>query len=302
MNYMLALALGGGLPLILLLLMEFFNTRITDRRYLEANLRVPIVGNIGHKEEGGELLVNEKPGSSMAESFRALRTNLQYILKEPNANVIAVSSAVSGEGKTFCSINLAGIFAMAGRKTLLINLDLRRPKIHRVFNLTNEVGMSTYLIGKSTYNDVIRPTNVNNLFVATSGPIPPNPAELIDSDRMKAFIDEAKKIFDFIIIDTPPVAIVSDTMTLKDLIDAFIFVIRHNYSDQQVVDLINHVAKNKMIKNLCVVINDIEVKGYYGYSYRYEYGYGYSYSYRHDYYTDVDKEESFLKRLFKKRF
>jgi capsular exopolysaccharide synthesis family protein len=302
MNYMLALALGGGLPLMLLLIIDFFNTKITDRRYLEANLRVPIVGNIGHKEEGGELLVNEKPGSSMAESFRALRTNLQYILKDPEAKVIAVSSAVSGEGKTFCSINLAGIFAMAGRKTLLVNLDLRRPKIHRVFNLSNEQGMSTCLIGKNSYDEVIRPTNINNLFVATSGPIPPNPAELIDSDRMKTFIDEAKKNFDFIIIDTPPVAIVSDTMTLKDLIDAFIFVIRHNYSDRQVIDLINHVAKAKMIKNPGVVINDIEVKGYYGYSYRYDYGYGYSYSYRHDYYTDEDKAESLLKRLFKKRF
>jgi tyrosine-protein kinase Etk/Wzc len=303
MNYMLALALGGGLPLIFLLIIEFFDTKITDRRFLESNLRVPIIGNIGHKDEGGELPVNEKPGSSMAESFRALRTNLQYILKDPNAKVIAVSSAVSGEGKTFCSLNLATIFAMAGRKTLLVNLDLRRPKIHRVFNLTNEIGMSTYLIGKTPFDEAVRSTNINNLFVATSGPIPPNPAELIDSDRMKQFVEKAKSQFDFIIIDTPPIAIVSDTMILKDSIDAFIFVIRHNYSDRQVIDLINHVSKSRILINPGVIINDIEVKGYYGYSYRYEYGYGYgySYSYRHDYYTDVDKEASFWKRLFKRK-
>lgn len=299
MNYILALALGSGLPLVLLLLIEFFNTKITDRRYLEANLRVPIVGNIGHNDEGSELPVSEKPGSSMAESFRALRTNMQYILKDPDAKVIAVSSAVSGEGKTFCSINLASIFAMAGRKTLLVNLDLRRPKIHRVFNLANDLGMSTYLIGRNTIDEVIRDTNISNLYVSTSGPVPPNPAELIDSDRMKLFIETVRKQFDYIIVDTPPVAIVSDTMNLKDQIDAFVFVIRHNYSERQVIDLINHVANTKMIKNPGVVINDIEIKGYYGYSYRYEYGYSYSYSYRHDYYSDTEKKESFLMRLFK---
>ncbi|MBN2486998.1 MAG: polysaccharide biosynthesis tyrosine autokinase [Bacteroidales bacterium] len=300
MNYMLALALGGGLPLLLLLLVEFFNTKITDRRYLETHLHVPIVGNIGHKDEGGDLPVNEKPGSSMAESFRALRTNLQYILKAPDAKVIAISSAVSGEGKTFCSVNLATIFAMAGRKTLLVNLDLRRPKIHRVFNLHNDKGMSTYLIGRDTFETVVHETNISNLFVATSGPIPPNPAELIDSQQMIRFIEKAKSEYDFIIIDTPPVAIVSDTMTLKDQLDAFIFVIRHNYSDRQVIDLINHVSRTKM-KNPGVVINDIEVKGYYGYSYRYEYGYGYSYSYRHDYYSDTKEKRSFLEKLLKMR-
>lgn len=297
-NYILSLALGGGVPLALLLMIGFFNTKITDRRYLEGNLHVPIVGNIGHNDEGSELPVNEKPGSSLAESFRALRTNMQYILREPGAKVIAVSSAISGEGKTFCSVNLATIFAMAGRKTLLISLDLRRPKIHKIFNLTNEIGISTYLINKTTYQEILLPTNVGNLTIATSGPIPPNPAELIDSQRMREFLEQAKKEFDFIIVDTPPVAIVSDTMTLKDLIDAFVFVIRHNYSDRQVIDLINHISKTRMIKNIGVVVNDIQLKGYYGYSYRYEYGYGYSYSYKSSYYDEESEKGSFIDRIF----
>ncbi len=300
-NYMLALALGGGMPLSLLLIIGFFNTRITDRRTLETNLRVPVMGNIGHFDEGGELPVYEKPGSSLAESFRAMRTNLQYLLKEPGEKVIAVTSAVSGEGKTFCSVNLATIFAMAGRKTLLLSLDLRRPKIHKVFNLTNETGLSTYLINRNSYEEVINATNIANLWVATSGPIPPNPAELIDSARMQQFLEQAKKEYDFIIIDTPPVAIVSDTMTLKHLIDAFLFVIRHNYSDRQVIDLINHIAKTRSIKNVGVVVNDIQLKGYYGYSYRYEYGYGYTYSYRHNYYDEEIVSKSFFRDLFRKK-
>jgi tyrosine-protein kinase Etk/Wzc len=221
---------------------------------------------------------------------------LHYILKEPEAKVIAVSSAVSGEGKTFTSVNLASILAMAGRRTLLVSLDLRKPKVHKVFNLENTTGMSTYLIGRQSFDEVLCETNINNLFLACSGPIPPNPAELIDSERMGQFIQTAKEKFDYIILDTPPIAIVSDTMTMKRFMDAFIFVIRHNYSDKHVINLVNHIYSDKQIKNTCVLINDIQLKGYYGYSYRNEYGY--SYNYRHDYYNDQVKKRGFLNKFF----
>jgi tyrosine-protein kinase Etk/Wzc len=301
MNYMMGLLAGAGIPLVLLLLVEFFNTKITDRKFLEVSLKAPIIGNLGHNIGNTELPVSEKSNSSLTESFRALRTNLQYILKEEKGGVIAVTSAVSGEGKTFCSVNLAGIIAMGGRKTLLINLDLRRPKIHRVFNLDNSTGMSTYLIGKTDFKDMVQETNISNLFVTTSGPIPPNPAELIGSDRMKTFINEAKKKFDYIIIDTPPVAIVTDTLILKDLIDALVFVVRHNYSDKQVVELANNLYEKHLIKSMGVAVNDIQLRGYYGYSYRYGYGYGYgySYSYRAAYYDEETEEQSLFARIRK---
>ena len=302
-NYMIALAAGGIIPLILLLIIDFFNTKITDRKYLELNLEVPIIGNIGHNEDSSELPVNENPRSSLSESFRAMRTNLQFVLKDERAKVLAISSAVSGEGKTFVSVNLASILAMANKKVLLVSLDLRRPKVHNIFNLPNDSGMTTYLIGKNTFEETICKTNINNLHISASGPIPPNPSELLSSQKMSEFIEHARKIYDYIILDTPPVAIVTDMLTLKELIDAFIFVIRHNYSDKQVIDLANSIYQKHLIKNIGVVVNDIQVKGYYGYSYRYGYGYGYGYSYssKEPYYDDKARPEG-ISKLFRKLF
>jgi tyrosine-protein kinase Etk/Wzc len=291
MNYMMGLFAGAGIPLVLLLLLEFFNNKITDRKYLENTLHVPIIGNIGHNDIQSEMPVYSNPKSSMAESFRAIRSNLQYILKEPKSKVIAVSSAVSGEGKTYCSVNLASILALAGKKTLIVSLDLRRPKVHRIFNISNEEGISNFLIGKSKYEDIIKETNVNNLFMVTAGPIPPNPAELLGVEQMQRFIRDARKDFDYIIIDTPPVGIVTDALALKDHIDSFVFVIRHNYSDKHVVELINDLQERKIFANICVVVNDIQLSGYYGYSYKYGYQYGYGYSSHYNQYEDyVEKD------------
>lgn len=303
MNYVIGLICGGGIPLVLILLVNFFNTRITDKKYLEENLKASIIGNIGHNDGGTELPVIENPRSSLAESFRALRTNLQYILKEKKTGVIAVTSAVSGEGKTFCAVNLACIIAMSGKKTLLMGLDLRKPKIHRIFSLDNSQGISTYLIGKTEYNSTIFKTNINNLSIAISGPVPPNPAELIGTEKMNSFIETAMKEFEYIIIDTPPVAIVTDTLLLKSLLDSLIFVVRHNYSEKQVVELANSLHEKHLLNSLGIVVNDIQLRGYYGYSYRYGYGYGYgySYSYREAYYDEEAKRQGFLSSL-KKRF
>ncbi len=303
MNYTMALLTGSFLPLILLLIIEFFNNKITDRKYLESNLQVPILGNIGHNSENTDLAVIENPRSSLAESFRELRTNLQYILQKPDSNVIAVTSAISGEGKTFCSVNLACILAMTGKKTLLVSLDLRKPKIHRIFNITNEIGISTYLINRNKYDDIIFDTNIKDLYIATSGPMPPNPSELIGTQKMKDFISLSKKGFDYVILDTPPIAIVTDSLILRNNLDAFIFVIRHNYSDKQVIDLANSIYNKHKIKELGAVVNDIRLKGYYGYSYRYGYGYGYgygySYSYREAYYDENIKESNLFSKIKK---
>lgn len=296
-NYLISLVVGGLFPLVLLILKQFFNNRIVDRKQLEAQLKTSIIGNIGHNSTNSELSVIESPRASISESFRAMRTNLQYILKEGDSKVVALTSGISGEGKTFTSTNLASIISMAGNKTLLVSLDLRRPKVHKIFNLSNDIGISTYLIGKSNFEEIIRPTNIDQLYVVSSGPIPPNPSELLSSDKMKHFIEKASSMFDYVILDTPPIGIVTDTLILSDLIESLLFVIRHNYSDRQVVQLVNELHGRKVFKNISVVMNDIKVSGYYGYSYRYDYGYGYNYS--REYYSDsAIKSKKWYKRLF----
>ncbi len=295
MNYMVALAAGGGLPLIILILIDFFNVKISDRKILEKSLKVPIIGTVGHNETKTELPVNENPSSSLAESFRALRTNLQFVLPDDGQKVIAISSAVSGEGKTFTSANLATILAMVGKKVLLVNLDLRKPKLHKIFNLENKMGISNYLVNKCSFSELIKETNINNLYVTTSGPIPPNPSELLSSSQMTLFLKEARSNFDYVLLDTPPIALVTDTITLKPHIDAFIFIIRHNYSKKQVVELVNNIKKEKFNSNIGVVVNDILVRGYYGYNYKY--GYGYSYGNKNSYYEEDNSDKGLLARM-----
>ncbi|NJK87234.1 MAG: CpsD/CapB family tyrosine-protein kinase [Bacteroidales bacterium] len=231
------------------------------------------------------------------------------MLPQPNQNVICISSTVSGEGKTFCAVNLAIIMALAGKKTLLVSLDLRRPKVHRVFHIKNQVGLSTYLVNQSNEKEIVTATNVENLFVANAGPIPPNPAELIGSEKMIKYIDMVKKEYDYVIIDTPPVAIVTDALLLKNIVDVYVFVIRHNYSTKQVLQLVDDLFNKRDMKNLSLLVNDVQVKGYYGYSYSYGYSYGYGYGYNYygkGYYEDEEvkenlgtKIETFIRKLLK---
>ena len=288
MNNMMALTLGGVVPLFLIILIEFLNTKIVERKYVEGGTKVPILGTIGHSEKELRLPVYENPESALDESVSALRANLQFILSSNNGKVISVTSTISGEGKTFCSVNLATILAMTGKNTLLVSLDLRRPKVHRLFGIDNSVGLSNYLVRKCTIDEIIHKSDIENLDIAISGPIPPNPSELIGSQRMIDFIEHAKTKYEYVVIDTPPIAIVSDAMLLKDQTDVNIYIIRHAYTQKQVLGLINDLHLNKGLKSMGIVINDVQVRGYYGYSYRYDYkyGYGYGYNYGGVYYND----------------
>jgi capsular exopolysaccharide synthesis family protein len=204
-----------------------------------------------------------------------------------------VTSTVSGEGKTFCSINLAIILAVSNKKVLLVGLDLRRPKIHKTLGISNKIGISTYLIGKNTREEIIQNIEVNNLDIAVSGPVPPNPAELIETEEMKIFFEEAQKKYDYIIIDTPPLAIVADSLFISRYADTNLFVIRQKYSSKNVLELANDLVEKGKVKQLNVVVNDIEIGGRYGYGYNYGYSYGYGYSrgYGNDYYEGYYDEE-----------
>jgi capsular exopolysaccharide synthesis family protein len=283
-NLILALILGFILPMAAIILIDLFNDKVIDKHDIEKKTKVPIIGYISHSEGKNEVAVVEKPTSALAESFRAIRTSLKYYVKEGEMTVIAVSSTISSEGKTFISINLAAITAMLGKKVLLIGLDLRKPRINKVLEFTDSPGMSTYLSGNCKFGDVIRQTQIKNLWYAPSGPIPPNPSELIETELMSKFMATVRKDFDFIIIDTPPVAIVTDTLLLTQYVDINLFIVRQRYTSRSTLDIIEQLYRQGKLKNLAIIINDINLSGYYGYGMRYGYSLGYGYSYGYNYY------------------
>lgn len=283
-NLTIALLLGLLVPFFILFAIDYFNNRIDDIGEITRRTRLTIIGRISHNPYKIPLPVVEKPKSSLAESFRGLRTNLQYLTSQ-GQKVISITSAVSGEGKTFCSANLAAIIAMSGKKVLLTGLDLRKPKLHDAFGIKSNKGLSTYLVGKSTFDEIVMPTSQENLFVVPAGPVPPNPVELLESERLSVFVDVAREAFDFVIFDTPPVAIVSDALTINKYIDLNLFVVRQNYTVRHVYSLLAELQETNKIEKFYLVVNDMKIPSYYGYNY----GYGYHYSKG---YYDVDIQKN----------
>jgi capsular exopolysaccharide synthesis family protein len=284
-NRLIAIIIGLLFPMVAIVLIDYLNDKIIDKGDVEKHTRVPVIGYINHSDGKNEIPVVEKPGSSLAESFRSIRTSLKYFIKENEKPVIAISSTITSEGKTFISINLAAIIAMLGKKVLLIGLDLRKPRLNKVFEYDDSPGMSNFLIGNCKYKDVIKKTQIENLYYAPSGPIPPNPSELLETDYMRKFMELAKAEFDFIIIDTPPVAIVTDALLLTPYIDIHLFIVRQRYTSKSTLEIIEQLYSNGNMKNVAIIINDINLSGYYGYGMRYKYSLGYGYSYGYSYYS-----------------
>lgn len=289
-NYLFALLFGFLIPAFLIYILDYLNNRIIDKADIERGTGVPVLGYVSHNDYKSEIPVYDKPGSTLAESFRLIRTNLKFFIKGSEHHVIAVSSTISAEGKTFISINLATILAMLGKKVLLVGLDLRKPRIHKVLGGENGSGLSTYLIGSNEYKDVIQPTEVENLYYAPAGPVPPNPAELIERERMKEFIENAKLEFDYVIIDTPPIAIVTDALQIASYVDLYLLVVRQRYTSRNTLSLIQDIYNQGILKNVGIVINDISLSGYYGYGLRYGYSLGYGYNYGYNYYGKYTSE------------
>lgn len=234
-----------------------------------------------------QLLVDKNPKSLIAEAFRSLRTNLQFIDNSEGPKVMAVTSTISGEGKTFVAINLAGIIAFSGKKVVILDLDMRKPKIHLGFGVQNLNGMSTILIGKNNIADCIQHSSLENLDFITAGPIPPNPAELIISNKMTEVIEELKKIYDMVIIDNPPVGLVTDGIAIIRMADYPIYIFRADYSRRNFIQIVDRLYNETGIKKLSIVLNGIDVdRQNYGYNYGYGYGYGHGYGYGYGYYDD----------------
>ncbi len=261
--------LGFILGIIAVFMKELLSTKIKSKEDVEKLTDVPIVGTIPHfKKKDTVLKTLNAPKSAVAEAFRAVRTNLKFISPE-KLQVIVVTSTISGEGKTTVSTNLGGVFSLIGKKTLLVNLDMRKPTLHKICKVDNSVGISNVLANEKTIDEVIKKTNYPNFDIITSGPIPPNPGELIQSKKMDEVIEELRGKYDIIIFDTPPVGLVVDAMHLLEKSDANIYLFRAGYSKKDFVKTLNDL-KEKGFKHLSVVINDISKKyGNYGYGYGY---------------------------------
>jgi len=278
-NYLTALLLGLLVPMVLIVIFDLMNNKIIGKHDIERLTKTPIIGYISHSDYHVEDPVAEKPGSTLAESFRAVRTSLAFYTGQTKCPVVIISSPVSGEGKTFVSVNLATIISMMNKKVLIIGLDLRKPRVHTILNAGNGHGMSQYLSGNATFGEVIVPTQLNNLWFAPAGPVPPNPAELIGSPRMAEFIAQARNEFDTIIVDTPPVGIVTDALLLSQLADVTLFVVRQRYTTRGSVQLLDEIFRKGEMPNVALLVNDISVSGYYGYGLRYGYSLGYGHRY-----------------------
>ena len=292
MIYMVALAVGLGLPVGFIFLLGLTKFKIEGRGDVEKLTRLPIVGDVPLTDEKtGSITVFENQNTLMSETFRNVRTNLQFML-ESSQKVILVTSTVSGEGKSFISANLAISLSLLGKKVVIVGLDIRKPGLNKIFNIPRkEMGITQYLSNpEKNLMDFVQSSDVSkNLYIIPGGTVPPNPTELLARDGLDKAIAILRKEFDYVILDTAPVGMVTDTLLIGRIADLSVYVCRADYTRKAEFTLINELADNNKLPNLCTVINGLDLQKkkygyyygygkygkYYGYGKRYGYGYGY---------------------------
>ena len=287
--YLAALVLGVGLPVGVIYLIGLTKFKIEGRADVEKLTSLPVVGDIPLADEKtGSIAVFENQNNLMSETFRNVRTNLQFML-ENGKNVILVTSTISGEGKSFISANLAISLSLLGKKVVIVGLDIRKPGLNKVFNIPKkEHGITQYLTN-TTANlmDFVQPSDINkNLFILPGGTVPPNPTELLARGGLEKAIETLKANFDYVILDTAPVGMVTDTLLIGRVADLSVYVCRADYTHKAEFTLINELAENNKLPNLCIAVNGLDLNSrkygyYYGYGKRYGYGYGYGYGEKH---------------------
>lgn len=256
-------------PIGIIYIQDLLNNKIVDRKELKRLINAPYLGSIGINKEENKVVVREGKTSAIVEMFRMLRTNLQFMLGGKKSPVILVTSSIGGEGKSFTAINLAMSFALLNKKTVLIGLDIRKPVLGEYMHIAKNKGISLYL-SDPNYNikDILIPSGASSfLHVIPAGPIPPNPAELLMSNRLEELIEGLKKEFDYIIIDSAPIGVVSDTYLLNRVVDNSVYVSRQGYSPKDVTELINEIYDNHKLNNLGVVLNGVDDVASYGNGY-----------------------------------
>lgn len=259
--------IGLILPAIYLYLRAIFQTKFSTKEEVERMTRIPILGELCTHHSNSNIVVHEGDNSSISELFRLLRTNLQFMLTGKKDKVVLLTSSVSGEGKSFVSVNLAIALSLLKKRVLIIGLDIRNPRLSEYLNVTSRFGITNYLASEEVEIDqIIVPSNINPLLdIITAGPVPPNPAELILSNRLDALFDELRNRYDYIIVDSAPVAMVSDTFSLMRIADAVIYVCRANYTQREYIRYCNNLVTDGRLRNVSLVVNATNSSQGYGY-------------------------------------
>jgi len=283
--------LGLIIPAVVFFISELTKTAVTSKDDIVALTQVPVIGEISHNTSSDNLVVANQGRSAISEQFRALRTNLSFYLNTADQKVILLTSSMSGEGKSFTAINLGLIFALAGKRVLLMELDLRKPGLSAKLNIPNTKGFSNYTIAADPIvEDYVKPLDINkNIFIMSSGPLPPNPAETLMSARTAQLFSALKEKFDYIIVDAPPVGIITDAQLLASYADVTLYLVRQMVTQKSQLAIVEDLHQNKKMQNLGIVVNDILSKSY---------GYGYGYGN----YGDIQPLTAFqkLKNIFSK--
>jgi tyrosine-protein kinase Etk/Wzc len=305
-----AILLGIALPALFVFAGEVLNDKVSTRFDIEKITSAPILGEVGHSFSNKVLVVNKTTRSMVAEQFRIIRSNLQYIIGKAEKFTLLVTSSFSGEGKSFLSTNVGAVLALAGKKTIILEFDIRKPKVLSGLNMPKGPGITNYLVGKSdNLRELISQVpDQENLFVLGCGPVPPNPSELLLGARVDELFTWLREHFDVVIIDTAPVGMVSDAQTLSKFADCTLYLTRQGHTFKKQVVLIDEFYRESKLPKIAIIINDVKMKagyGYYGYG-RYGYGYGYGYG---SYYEEEHPPKNFFekvlswldfRRLFKK--
>lgn len=293
---LLAIILGIGLPAMYIFFQEIVNDKVNTRYDIEKLTDVSILGEVGHSYSSSSMIVSKTNRSMVSEQFRIIRSNLQYVLNKIDKPIIMITSSFSSEGKSFISTNLGGVMALAGKKTVMLEFDIRKPKLFSGMKLSSKQGITNFLVGKTELADLpIRVPGYENLYAISCGPVPPNPSELLLDSRVAELFQWLKENFDVVILDTAPVGMVSDAMTLGKFADATLYIVRQGYTYKKQVSLIDEFYEQNRLPKISIIINDIKLKpgyGYYGYG-RYGYGYGYGGGY-----YESEKGTDTPKRIF----
>jgi capsular exopolysaccharide synthesis family protein len=263
-----AILIGLFIPASILLVMDKMDNTLKTKEDLAQVTHIPFLGFITNAGKNAKLALLEKPKSVIAESFRSVRVNLQYLAIGTDKKVIGITSSVSGEGKTFCAANLSCELALSGKRVILIETDLRKPTVSRYFGFSNKVGLSSYLVQHSSLEEVIQKTKIKNLDVISSGPIPPNPIELVAMPEMAKMIAQFRESYDYVIMDIPPIGYVSEYFILLRHIDANLYIVRHKYTTRAMLDQINELYNEKKINHLYLVMNGMDYDSSYEYGYK----------------------------------